>query len=230
MSSDLDKQASASESQQAARNPEKRRWSEAETESILRTRVDSGSVVDFIENMVDAIGSTAAGQIPQRPARRPQPSVRKYQSKSVTAIMQKLARVEKYPDLAAEFGQDRLVLEWLEHTACKQKEYYDELECAQQLTGFFGGRRQFDLALKAASKAVSITLLHRREDTEALAELHWVHAELHAAADDMEQARACMLKCLALIEPGAGESDPTYRELLLQLEETRERCRMVTPS
>jgi len=56
------------------------------------------------------------------------------------------------------------VAEWLNRDGCKQKEYFDELKCARELTSFFGGHRQFDLAVKAACKAVTITMLHRRED------------------------------------------------------------------
>jgi len=40
--------------------------------------------------------------------------------------------------------------------------------------------------------------LHRREDEQTLAELHWVLAELHAANDKMDVALAYMRKCLAV--------------------------------
>lgn len=200
-------------------------------DELLRTRVDSEDVVCFIEGLVQSMGSAASGQNPQQPVHRGHVEHgKKYQSKSVAAIMQKLERVKKYPDLAQQVIEDASVLEWVNRTGCKQKEYFDELECAQELTGFFGGHRQFELAVKAANKALTITLLHRREDEETLAELQWVLAELHAASDNMEMAVVHMRKCLALTEPEAGEDHPTYKELLSQLEETRQRCTIVAVS
>jgi hypothetical protein len=210
----------------------KTQWDEEATINLLKTRVDSEEVVNFIENMVEALGSAASGQFSGRiPQQQPvRQAVRKYQSKAVTQIMQKLARVAKYPDLAGELGVDPVVTEWLDRNGCKKTEYYDDLECAQELTGFFGGHRQFDLAMKAANKALAITLLHRREDEELLAELNWVLAELHAATDNMEVALNYMRKCLAVMEPGADVGHASYNELLLQLEETRQRCCAVAVS
>lgn len=206
--------------------------SEASTDEILKTKVDRDSVVDFIEGMVHALGSAAAGQLPQQRQVHPRnmDQGRKYQSKAVAAIMQKLERVQKYPDLAKEVQDDPVVLEWLNRSGCKQKEYFDELECAQELTGFYGGYRRFDLAIKAASKALNITNLHRREDDETMAELNWVLADLHAASDKMDIAMEYLDKCLALVEPGADHSHPTYNELLSELRETNQRSRMLAPA
>jgi hypothetical protein len=141
--------------------------------------------------------------------------------------MQKLERVEKYPDTAKQLLDDPVIAEWFGRSGCKKNEYFEELECAQELVSFFGGHRNFDHAVRAAEKAVAMTLLHRRDDEETLAELYWVLAELHAATDHMDKALGQMRSCLALIEPGADENHPTYKELLGQLEETRERSRMV---
>ncbi|CAM6002445.1 unnamed protein product [Sphagnum balticum] len=112
-------------------------------------------------------------------------------------------------------------------SGCKQKEYFEELECAQELTSFFGGHRYFPQAIQAASKAVAITMLHRRDDEETLAEAYWILAELYAATDKMDKSIESMRKCLELIEPGAGVGHPTYNELLGQLEDTRKRNLLV---
>jgi hypothetical protein len=211
-------------------------WNNTTSEDLLKTRVESEHVVNFIENMVQAMGAAAAGHyggtLPQNQIRRQQivEQSRKYQSKTVNTIMKKLERVERYPDTAKDILKDETVNEWLNHNGCKQKEYFEELECAQELTGFYGGHRYFDHAVKAASKAVNITMLHRREDLETLAELYWVLAELHAATDKMDVSMDYMRKCLALMEPDADESHPTYKELLGQLEETRQRSLMVVPA
>lgn len=198
-------------------------------DDVLKATVDKDEVIGFIEGMVHAMGSAAAGQmLPTNPLRKQQePPSKKYQSKAVAAIMQKLERLHKYPDLANVVMDDEAIHEWLERTGCKQKEYYDELECAQELTSFFGGYRRFDLAIQSASKARNITVLHRRDDEETLAELNWVLADLHAASDKMEQAMEWMQRCLDLLEPGAGPDHPTYKELLAQLQETNQKTRMV---
>lgn len=203
------------------------------TDELLRTSVDRESVVSFIEGMVQAMGSAAAGaailpqQTPHRQHQNSDPDLRRYQSKLVSQIMQKLQRLEKYPDLAREVQEDPLILEWLEKNGCKQKDYFEEFECAQALTSFYGGYRRFELAIKAASKALSITSLHRREDEEQLAELNWVLADLHAAADKMEPALNYLKRCLALLEPGSDENHPTYQELLAQLNETNDKSKVV---
>ncbi|MBX9720374.1 MAG: tetratricopeptide repeat protein [Candidatus Obscuribacterales bacterium] len=200
------------------------------TDELLKSSVDRESVVNFIEGMVQAMGYAAVDKMPQLPKKQQEqaPPARKFQSKAVGAIMQKLERLEKYPDQAKSLQEDATVLEWIGHNGCKQKDYYEELELAQELTSFFGGHRKFDLAIKSASKALSITLLHRREDTETLAEAYWVLAELHAATDKMDEALNHMSKCLELMEPGAQDPNhPTYKELLANLVETRERSLMV---
>ena len=205
-------------------------WNAA-NDDVLRTKVESQNVVNFIENMVQAMGSVAAeqyGAVLPQPIRRPQEtSSRKYQSKAIGSIMQKLERIEKYPDLHKQVADDDTVKEWLGRSGCKQKEYFEELECAQELTSFFGGHRYFPQAIQAASKAVAITMLHRRDDEETLAEAYWVLAELYAATDNMDKSLESMRKCLELIEPGAAVGHPTYNELLAQLEDTRKRNLLV---
>lgn len=202
-------------------------------DDLLKTTVDKESVVSFIEGMMQAMGSSMAGQLPQAQPRnqvrlQQEANDRKYQSKAVNIIMKKLERVEKYPDTAREVQNDHEIHDWLNRNGCKQKDYYEELECAQELTSFYGGYRQFEMAIKAATKALNITQLHRRDDEETLVELNWVLAELHAASDNMTLAMDYMRKCLNLVEPGAGEDHPTYNELLAQLKETNNRSRMVT--
>lgn len=215
------------------RAPEGETSNEIATDELLKTKVDQESVVNFIEGMVQAMGSAAAGQTgflmstPQRVQQQPDNDYRRFQNKTVSLIMQKLQKLEKYPDLAKEVQEDSVIHDWLNKNGCKQKDYYEEFECAQALTSFFGGYRRFELAIKAASKALSITSLHRREDEELLAELNWVLADLHAADDKMEQAMNFMRKCLAVLEPGSDESNPTYQELLTQLQETNEKSRSV---
>lgn len=197
------------------------------SDEILRTRVDKESVVGFIEGMMQAMGSAAIGKLPQQStvAAKGEAQGRRYQSKTVGAIMQKLQRLEKYPDLVKEVQDDPVILEWLSRNGCKQKEYYDELECAQELTSFYGGYRRFDLAIQAASKALAITVLHRRDDEETVAELNWVLADLHAAYNRMDRALEFLNTCLGLLEPGANEEHPTYLELRAQLEETNKRSK-----
>ena len=205
---------------------------ELSPDEVLQTRVDKESVIGFIEGMVQAMGSVASGQMPQQqmPKQQKQAQSNKYQSKSVGAIMQKLERLQKYPDLADEVMADEMVLEWVNRSGCKQKEYYEELQCAQELTSFYGGYRRFDLAIKSAMKARSITILHHRDDGELLAELNWVLADLHAANDKMDQALQYLQQCLELLEPGANSEHPTYKELLAQLQETNQKSRMVLAS
>lgn len=202
------------------------------TDDLLKTSVDKEAVVNFIEGMMQAMGSSLAGQLPQQPTVRPgtrngEANERKYQSKVVNAIMKKLERVAKYPDTAREVQDDAEILDWLNRSGCKQRDYFEELECAQELTGFYGGYRRFDLAIQSAKKALAITVLHRRDDQETLAELNWVLADLHAAHDKMTEAMEYMNKCLQLVEPGADEEHPTYKELLAQLQETNNRSRIV---
>lgn len=231
---------SSEQSNQAAANAENLETSHSqghekdnneESGDLLKTRIESANVVNFIENMVQAMGSVAAehygGVLPNQIRRPSEPVGRKYQSKTVAAIMQKLERAEKYPDLHKEVASDSVVLEWVNKSGCKQKDYYEELECAQDLTGFFAGHRHYELAIKTASKAIAMTTLHRRDDSETLAELNWVLAELFAASDNMDSALNYMRKCLAIYEPGADENSATYKELLSQLEETRQRNLLV---
>ncbi|MBX9690455.1 MAG: tetratricopeptide repeat protein [Candidatus Obscuribacterales bacterium] len=196
---------------------------------ILNTTVDKDSVVSFIEGMVQAMGSAATGQQLQPHPIQRKPEVRKYQSKGVQQIIQKLDRVKKYPDTVKDVLGDPTIHEWLGHNGCKQREYFEELECAQELISFFGGYRRFDLAIQAANKALNITNLHRRDDDETTAELNWVLADLHAASDRMDEAMQFMSRCLDLLEPGSGnnENHPTYKELLAQLKETNERTRIL---
>jgi uncharacterized coiled-coil protein SlyX len=141
--------------------------------------------------------------------------------------MRKLERLNKYPDTYKEVMEDAEINEWLQRSGCKQRDYFEELELAQELTSCFGGYRRFDLAIQAAKKALNITVLHRRDDEETLTELNWVLADLHAAADNMPLALEYLNKTLALVEPGAGEGSPTYNELLAQLNETNSRSRML---
>ena len=137
--------------------------------------------------------------------------------------MHKVERANKYPDVAKQLPEDELVLEWLSKAACKQKEYFGEFELAEALTSFFASRRYFELATKSAQKALTMTKLHKRDDEEKLSELYWVLADLNAAMDKMPQAIENMELCLSIIEPGADENHPTYKELTSQLNQTRER-------
>ncbi|MBX9693085.1 MAG: hypothetical protein K2Z81_11920 [Cyanobacteria bacterium] len=205
---------------------------ELNSEEVLQTRVDKDAVIGFIEGMVQAMGNVACGNIPQQqhPRNINKQQSCKYQSKQVANIMQKLERLQKYPDLADEVMNDPGVIEWVERTGCKQREYYEELECAQELTGFYGGYRNFPMAIKAAAKARNITLLHHRDDEEALSELNWVLADLHAASDKMEQAMDYLRQTMELLEPGWTTEHPTYKELLQQLQETNQKSRMVLTS
>ena len=230
MSSEPDKQDSQTANHESNQLRDKSQLNELKTDDLLKTRIDSDTVVDFIENMVHAIGSTASENIakPQHNHKRSPEPLRKHQSKSVATIMQKLDRLKKYPDLAAEIAQDTDVTEWLKKESCKQKEYYEELKCAKELTSLFAGYRQFDLAVKAANKAVAITILHKRDDEETLSELNWVLAELYAAANNMDVALTYMLKCLQFMEPGACEGHQSYCDLLSQLEETRQRSNLTS--
>ncbi len=203
-------------------------------DEVLKTRVDKDAVIDFIDNMVHAMGKVAVGNLPQQYGQKPEKSraandhrQKKQQSKVAAQIMQKLARLEKYPDLAKEVQEDPFIHEWLSKPGCKQKDYYDELECAQELTGFFGAYRRFDLAIKAAEKARSMTLLHAKDDEETLGELNWVLADLHAGCDKMEKALQYLRWCIDIVEPGANEESSTYKELLKQLEETNQKSRLL---
>ncbi len=204
-------------------------------EEVLQSRVDKDEVVGFIEGMVHAMGSAAAGQmLPMNPLHQKsayhasEPPSKKYHSKSVAQIMGKLERLQKYPDRANDVLNDSNIHEWVNHHGCKAKEYYEELECAQELTSLFGGYRRFDLAIQAATKARAITILHRRDDNDTLTELNWVLADLNAAADKMDVAVEWLQKTLDLAEPGAGPDHPTYKELLGELQETNERCKLVS--
>lgn len=202
------------------------------TDNILKTAVDKETVVNFIEGMMQAMGTSMLGQLPENmirlPAKtQPQSIASKFQSKVVANIMRKLERLNKYPDTYKEVMEDAEIAEWLQRSGCKQRDYYEELELAQELTSCFGGYRRYDLAIQAAKKAVNITVLHHRDDEETLTELNWVLADLHAAADNMPVALDYLNKTVALVEPGAGEGSATYNELLAQLNETNARSRML---
>jgi len=124
MSSEPNAQASEEENQKTVQTPGKDHWDEATTDDLLETRVDSESVVGFIENngAVHGLSSSRKNAKAAEPA--PVESVRKYQSKAVTAILQKLDRVEKYPDLTKQVFEDPVVAEWLNRDGCKQKEIF----------------------------------------------------------------------------------------------------------
>lgn len=195
-------------------------------DQILKTTVDREAVVSFIEGMVQAMGTAAinsAGVGGPAPKQHQHETERRFQSKNVAGILHKVERANKYPDVAKQLPEDATILEWLDKPGCKQKEYYDEFECAEALTSFFASRRHFELAVKSALKALNITKLHRRDDDETLSELYWVLADLSAAMDSMPTAIDYMKQCLAILEPGAGEDSATYKELAGQLKETRER-------
>lgn len=215
------------EEQQNATPEANRDEAPATADQFLKQSVDKESVVSFIEGMVQAMGSAAinGGYTGAAPAPKPQAyeDRKGHQSKTIASLMHKVERANKYPDVAKEFPQDALVLEWLSKPGCKQKEYFEEFECAEALTSFFASRRHFELAAQTASKALNITKLHRRDDEETLSELYWVLADLYAAMDKMPEAMNHMQQCLNIIEPGANQDHPTYKELVGQLNETRNR-------
>lgn len=200
----------------------------ATADQFLKQSVDKESVVSFIEGMVQAMGSAAVnggftGATPAPKQQSHDHDRKGHQSKTIATLMHKVERANKYPDVAKEFPEDAVVLEWINKPGCKQKEYFEEFECAEALTSFFASRRHFQLAAQTASKALNITKLHRRDDEETLSELYWVLADLYAAMDKMPEALNYMQQCVAIIEPGANEEHPTYKELLGQLNDTRNR-------
>src|SRR5579883_513168 len=153
--SESEKQNQANQAQQQPAQAQDQNLESLVPEKLLKTAVDKESVVNFIEGMMQAMGTSMMGQLPENmvriPAKTPQQSVAdKYQSKVVAAIMRKLERLHKYPDTYKEVMEDAEIAEWLQRSGCKQRDYYEELELAQELTSCFGGYRRFDLAIQSA--------------------------------------------------------------------------------
>lgn len=220
-------QMSNHEEQQNSASEANRDAAPANADQILKQSVDKEAVVSFIEGMVQAMGSAAITGgytgTPNQSQKQQAPEPDRRQSKTVATLLHKVERAHKYPDVAKQLPEDATVLEWIGKPGCKQKEYYDEFECAEALTSFFASRRHFELAAQTATKALNITKLHKKDDSETLSELYWVLADLHAAMDKMPDALGYMKQCLQIIEPGADENHPTHKELMGQLNDTRNR-------
>lgn len=127
---------------------------------------------------------------------------------------------DQYLYAAEELTTNPGLLEWLEHKSCKRKEYYDDFQALQQLTDFYAEFGRFDLGIKAAEKALTITNLHRQGDPDVLSDLNWSLAQLNAANGDMDKAERWLTKCVLMVDPSATSDSETYQGLMVQLKET----------
>lgn len=195
--------------------------------SLTGREMDKDQVADMVEGIVGMLGRVSGhtGFMMPRPSTLAQQNqhVKKEVQKHLKHVSDKLAEAASSNSVEC-IRSDESFTEWLERDSCRLKNFHEELKFARQTMDLAAEHDDYELGLSAVNKAIKISTLHSKKDTELLSGLYWVQATLYAITDRMEEAKSSLQQCVKLVNPDDPENSETYAELAKQLEETHNKA------